>query len=865
MAKQKSYKLSNVKLLTEPQNPGTAYLRWTKFSKAHTKEIRVQWYILFVNTKKWVTEGATTVNKDANYTTFSIPANVTKIKATIKPVSTTYEKKDKKGKKKTYPYYKSVAVIKELNVSTASSTTPSVPTVTLDGLKLTAYVDNLPAVLNNKGTIVFQVVENDTAKPVIKATPRNGRASMNMPIVAGKRYKVRCKSQLKGYADSTWSDYSNSTDPLPPGVEFTSCKAVSHNSVRMTWKAVAGSPTYEIQWVNDFSNFEKGIILGSQTVSNDTSVTVTIDSSGEFYFRIRATKNDYKTAWYPSGPAANFDFVSHVVLGYPPDPPTTWMETNTVKVGDLANPVRLYWIHNSRDNSIAYGSYLYLRFSGGNLEEPVIESKWLVNFNRTDELHASDPWLYEIYTHEPYQTEGGDTVDFSSGVDIEWRVRTTVYPYDDSGWDDEPPSWSSEWSVTRKVEVVAPPVLTMSLADSTDWAWDELNMVDGFTYYTPVVPNETLDATFTKFPIGIRLDASPTTQNVLNYTIEVTAKGSYDVIDAFGEESQVVENQVIFSQYLVSSNYTEYVTLNANNIELEDEQEYTVKATVTTDKGLTAEASADILISWENALDADVSAEIIIDEDALTASICPFCTASVDTEEEDEDEPSDILVEGVVMSVYRMNVDGEFIKIAENIPNDRSTYVIDPHPSLGRVTYRIVATLTSNGSVVWGTVYEDVDQPGIVITWDEYWSYVPNDETPEEYYYDSEGRIGKMLKLPYNVDINQSTSIDSVMVNYIGRKRPVSYYGTQLGETISLKTDLPRVSSYGSGLSDEDEEWAIEALALLRRLMIYTGDIYIRDSSGNGYWASVKVSFDNNHIALVIPVTINVTRVEGGA
>lgn len=37
-----------------------------------------------------------------------------------------------------------------------------------------------------------------------------------------------------------------------------------------------------------------------------------------------------------------------------------------------------------------------------------------------------------------------------------------------------------------------------------------------------------------------------------------------------------------------------------------------------------------------------------------------------------------------------------------------------------------------------------------------------------------------------------------------------------------------------------------------------------REPSGSGYWANVKVSFSRTHCALTIPVTFDITRVEGG-
>ena len=89
------------------------------------------------------------------------------------------------------------------------------------------------------------------------------------------------------------------------------------------------------------------------------------------------------------------------------------------------------------------------------------------------------------------------------------------------------------------------------------------------------------------------------------------------------------------------------------------------------------------------------------------------------------------------------------------------------------------------------------------------------------------------------------------LVSYIGRKRPVSYYGTQLGETASWNVEIPK--------SD------IETLYALRRLAIWTGDVYVREPSGSGYWANVSVSFSQKHKAVTIPVSLSITRVAGGA
>lgn len=78
----------------------------------------------------------------------------------------------------------------------------------------------------------------------------------------------------------------------------------------------------------------------------------------------------------------------------------------------------------------------------------------------------------------------------------------------------------------------------------------------------------------------------------------------------------------------------------------------------------------------------------------------------------------------------------------------------------------------------------------------------------------------------------------------------MSYYGTQLGETASWKVEI--------------EKSDVDTLYALRRLAIWMGDVYVREPSGSGYWANISVSFSQTHKVLTIPVTLDITRVEGG-
>lgn len=206
------------------------------------------------------------------------------------------------------------------------------------------------------------------------------------------------------------------------------------------------------------------------------------------------------------------------------------------------------------------------------------------------------------------------------------------------------------------------------------------------------------------------------------------------------------------------------------------------------------------------------------------------------------------LAKGVTLSVYRREFDGSFVEIESGIDNTTETFVIDPHPALDYGRYRIVATDVATGAISY------YDPPGfpingksVIIQWDEDWSSFegwsedPLAEPPW---------TGSLLKLPYNIDVTDTTSPEVTHVNYAGRKHPVSYHGTHLGETATWNVTVPK----------EDTE----TLYQLRRLKVWMGNVYVREPSGTGYWATLTVSDPRKHNDVLVQVSLNITRVEGG-
>lgn len=394
-----------------------------------------------------------------------------------------------------------------------------------------------------------------------------------------------------------------------------------------------------------------------------------------------------------------------------------------------------------------------------------------------------------------------DTSIYTEGTTIKWRVMT-------KGILDE----YSDWSTQRTIEIYAPPTLDLEVTDI------------GGSLIEPL----------STFPFYIKGIAGPNTQKPIGYHVNIVSNENYETVDQIGNMKIVSEGDSVYSKYF-NIDTDLYLELSAGNIDLENNISYTVYCTVSMNSGLTAEASYEFSVAWTEET-YEPNAEVSYDPDTYTFNINPYCMDQYGT-----------YIEDLLLSVYRIEYDGSFTEIATDIDNNY-TFVTDPHPSLNYARYRIVATSKSTGSVGY------FDMPGyyigekaIIIQWEEVWRdfNVDGDDPLEE-----KAWSGSLLRLPYNIDTSDNNQPDVAFINYIGREHPVSYYGTQLGVTSTWNTDIPA----------DDEE----TIYALRRLARWMGDVYVREPSGTGYWANVTVSFSQKHKQVTIPVTINVTRVEGG-
>ena len=395
-----------------------------------------------------------------------------------------------------------------------------------------------------------------------------------------------------------------------------------------------------------------------------------------------------------------------------------------------------------------------------------------------------------------------NTSGYTEGTKIRWRVRT-------AGVTDK----YGEWSVQRVIDIYEKPRIVRSLVYGTG---DELGVM-------------------TSYPIKITADSYPSSQKTIGYHVGISANEPYQTVDETGQSTYISAGQFVYSKYFDMSEKLS-LTLSAGDVRLENNIGYSVTIVVAKDSGLTATVTDEFTTRWSD-ITYSPNAEISIDPETLTASVRPFC----------EDRYGE-LVEGVTLSVYRRDFDGGFTKLAEGLENIRGTFITDPHPSLDYARYRVVATDDATGTVSYYDIPGyPVSEPAIVIQWSEEWH---NFDTSEEDEFVEPTWSGSMLKLPYNVDVTDDYSPDVTMIKYIGRSHPVGYYGTHQGHTSTWNTVIPA--------SDKETIYA------LRRLAVWMGDVYVREPYGSGYWANVLVSFPQKHLETTIPVTLRVTRVEGG-
>lgn len=810
----------------QSNSDGTLFATWS-WSRSHTQNYEVEWCYDTGDGVWFVGNKSTTEDKQSTY---SIPTNAKKVRFRVKPIS----KKYTSNNKETSYWTASWSTAKTYNTSSLPPETPSVPTVTIKKNKLTAKIENIDATAVRATGVQFQIVKDDTTLyKTAKATinTKTNVVSYSLNVAAGAEYKVRARS-YKGSDYSDWTQYSSNVESTPSSpAAIETIKATSATSIYLEWTSVKAAKSYDIEYATKKEYFDR-----TDKATQITGVEFTyreligLESGEEYFFRVRAVgKDNEPSSWCE---------MASVVIGKEPTAPTTWSSTTTATTGE---ELTLYWVHNSEDNSSQTYAELELIING---------VKETITIQNTTDEDIKD--LTSSYSF--------DTSIYVEGTSVQWRVRTAgitkVY---------------GDWSIQRIVDIYAPPTLELTVKDSNEVDLEILNT----------------------FPFHIYALAGPNTQVPTGYTLTITANDGYETVDTVGNPVTVNKGDYVYSKYFDISDPLS-IDISAGDVDLENNITYTIHCIVSMNSGLTAEAMVEFTVVW---VDDEYSpnAEINLDTDTLVTHIRPYCnkqrlaiykvnrvnykkyeltdeeiesvcgdkvTGVVTTTGEDvfygtTDEGENVYYAEVILSdpitdvllaLYRREFDGSFVELATDIDGGSNTFVTDPHPALDYARYRVVAISKSTGAVSYYDIPGyPVGGTSIILQWDEAWS---NFDITTEDELEQPPWSGSLLKLPYNIDVSDNSNPDVELIDYIGRSHPVSYYGTKVGHTATWNTDIVY----------DDEE----TLYTLRRLQRWMGDVYVREPSGSGYWANVKVSFSQKHCDVKIPVTLNITRVEGG-
>lgn len=773
-------------------------------------------------------------------------------------------------------------------------------------------------VRNNKSVV-------DTAESSVKTGYAS--ASWKAPtITTGSQYKVRCraKKEVGDNADllySPWSAYTENVDTKPGGAPtITKCQASKAADgsndicVYLEWKAVNTADSYTVQYSTDEKDFEYNSAQEA-TVSNSTKYkTPALTDGGTYYFRVQGSNANGETEWSE---------ISEVTVGDIPAAPTTWSSKSSVVAG---TSVTLYWIHNARDNSDETFADLKIYINGvEQMLAPVenedigaeddgissyvfetdgnddgMEIRWKVrtagatqeygdwseervinvfasptlDLTLTDRLGntlgeeipvtafplyvngiaapaSQVPIGYHIsiISNQMYETldSVGNVKMVSEGEEIYSRFFDISEPLlaELSASDVD---FSDKCSYTLRCTVAMDSGLDAEASVTFDVSWTD---EDRWPNAEIGIDRERLVAYIRPYCDGYRTEYREVVTNILQDTVErvVTeyvidelsdatfVRETLSVLTSTGEgifsfEHPETGDTVLFC--IIDNEYKEVVS-KETSIDYDGSTFTHMEHSLT---GNSINLPPNAIFVKSKYAQTTTGEDVFFFKHPETGHDVSFCQFS-DVRENDD----------VLLSVYRREFDGTYTELATGIDPAINTHITDPHPSLDYARYRIVATQKGTGAISFvDTPPHEVGEKSVVIQWDEAWSSF---NASEDAMLSEAPWSGSMLKLPYNIDVSDSFGTDNSLIKYIGRKYPVSYYGTQLDSSSTWNVEIPKTDK--------------ETLYALRRLAIWTGDVYVREPSGSGYWANISVSFSQKHRETTIPVTFNIKRVEGGA
>ena len=249
-------------LQAEDTSGRAMYVTWS-WSRANTANYKVRWRY-YADGYWWIGSETTTTSYESEYcqSTYSAPSNAKKVRVSVKPISTTY--KDSNNNDVNY-WTLGYSAEKEYDFANNPPSPPSGSiNVKIDGLTLTASIENLDLTELNATAIYFDIVkDNSTSVNKGYATIQSAAnyVSYQCQVEAGGDYKVRCRAE-RGSLTSGWTDFTSSvgTKPsAPTGITIIKANAYSDSeiSVYLEWPEVNHATAYDVEYADSINKFDK--------------------------------------------------------------------------------------------------------------------------------------------------------------------------------------------------------------------------------------------------------------------------------------------------------------------------------------------------------------------------------------------------------------------------------------------------------------------------------------------------------------------------------------------------------------------------------------------------------------------------------
>ncbi|WP_217968650.1 hypothetical protein [Adlercreutzia caecimuris] len=341
-------------------------------------------------------------------------------------------------------------------------------------------------------------------------------------------------------------------------------------------------------------------------------------------------------------------------------------------------------------------------------------------------------------------------------------------------------------------------------------------------------------STVTALPVTVEADPSSPTQVPVAADVAILACSDHAVDLPDGTQRHVVAGEAAWSVHLDRPGDPFSVPVGAGDVSLASGQSYRLSATVAMSSGLTCSASVDFDVEFEP-VDLSLSCDLRPNGE-WGCEVVPYAL--------EEADDGVAYAPDVALSVYRHETDGSMTPLVRNMPNDGSYSYVDGHASFGLASYRAVATVLATGQVEYIDVAEDVIEfEGILIQWGSESAASEDDEVQV-----LGAAEANCLALTDNIKVSDDYDPDTGLVEYIGRKHPVAYHGTQLGHTANWQCTV-----------DKGDAGKVE---LLREIARLGETVFVREPLGDHYWAHVVPSWSASADSGLISVALAVTRVD---